>query len=118
RIARTLGELRRFLSPPSCWGNRSLEHRLQPFSAQQPSLEKPPCYHVTLAVTDARDLPLVHPQRHQLQVNDHDVQFRPKRCQKDNMGGQVREEPQHLTPYEYFEQEPIKQKPKSSASQR
>jgi hypothetical protein len=37
---------------------------------------------------------------------------------KDNMGGQVREKPIHLTPYEYLEQEQTKQKPKSTASQR
>jgi hypothetical protein len=33
------------------------------------------------------------------------------------MGGQVREKPLHLTPYEYFEQEATKQKPKFNASQ-
>jgi len=40
-----------------------------------------------------------------------------KGVEKDNMGGQVREKPLHLTPYEYFEQEQTKQKSKSTASQ-
>ena len=40
-----------------------------------------------------------------------------KKVKKDNMGGQARDKPLHLTPYEYFEQEPTKQKAKSTASQ-
>jgi hypothetical protein len=36
---------------------------------------------------------------------------------KITWGGQVREKPLHLTPYDYFEQEQAKQKAKSTASQ-
>jgi hypothetical protein len=38
-------------------------------------------------------------------------------CEKITWGGQVREKPLHLTPYDYFEQEQAKQKAKSTASQ-
>jgi hypothetical protein len=36
---------------------------------------------------------------------------------KITWGGQVREKPLHLTPYDYFEQEQAKQKAKSTARQ-
>jgi hypothetical protein len=37
--------------------------------------------------------------------------------EKITWGGQVREKPLHLTPYDYFEQEQAKQKAKSTARQ-
>jgi hypothetical protein len=39
------------------------------------------------------------------------------KTEKITWGGQVREKPLHLTPYDYFEQEQAKQKAKSTASQ-
>jgi hypothetical protein len=54
-------------------------------------------------------LKLIQPYRHDLTVCAE--------CRKITWGGQVREKPLHLTPYDYFEQEQAKQKAKSTASQ-